>query len=163
MFAIKVTNTGITQVKCSANRNGVSIGTKKMHLLREIDKFKVYSEKSANTPFSECLDLELPNPLDEYVLPSVSYWVFENCNLESWQTYLTELSTRPCEKRVISSVTLPNFERNDEEFNSGDSSGSEEEEEDLDESNTDTEEDEGGEDTDNEEIDVDDGPEYNNI
>jgi hypothetical protein len=154
MKAIRAANNDISLVNLTKKKNTTYINNKKVYLLRQIDKFSVYSDIDENTRFNVGLATVFPSPLDEYVWPIISYWNFEDCSISNWETYLQNLSVKPCEKRLISSVTLANIQPSEEEYAS---EPSESDEEDL-EYISNTDEEEIGEESDNEEVDDDDSP-----
>ena len=138
MQTIRLTEDEVSVVTLSHRRNSIYLNNKKIHLIRNIGKCKVYSIIDENTPFEIGLQRSLPPPLDEYVWPSTTFWSFENCSISNWDKYLSELNNTPSEKRVISAVTLPHVQHNDE-YEESEISDSEYEE--MDSSSIDEEED----------------------
>tara|TARA_Y100000991_G_scaffold101321_1_gene76382 strand:- start:4 stop:513 length:510 start_codon:yes stop_codon:yes gene_type:complete len=78
-----------------------------LHLLCSLDVFEVWALSDVDTPFEEYLRAALPPPLDERLLPAVTYWRWPGrADLDevAWRARLAELSQLPASGASVQHV-----------------------------------------------------------
>lgn len=144
MQLIQLNNEGPAECILSERRSGIYYNKKKLYTLRKIDKFTVYSLFDENTQFNNCLEIALSPPLDEYILPSITWWYSADCNtLSDWNQYTEQLKANPSEEGTVACIALGakvDDSSSDTEYNISDDDESEDTDYDKSESENDNEE-----------------------
>ncbi len=128
MKAIQLSGNGAVVCDLVTKRSNIYNNNKILYLLREIEMFKVYALIDDSTKFNVGLSTVLPAPLDEYVWPLTTFWQFENCSQQKWETIIKEFESKQTNSQNISSVNLPNIYQTEPIADSDSESDSEEDE-----------------------------------
>ena len=128
MKAIQLSENGSVVCDLVTKRSHIYNNNKKLYLLREVEMFKVYGLIDDSTKFNVGLSTVLPAPLDEYIWPLTTFWQFENCSQQKWETILKDFESKQINSHNISSVNLPNIYQTEPIVDSESESDSEEDE-----------------------------------